>query len=223
VTGNPGPRLSLAEEQGRITRSRIRRAAMEVVARSGFDATVDEIAKLSGVSPRTIFRHYKSQNVLIVNTIKDMLEASFEPLEGVPSAEDDFDGWLEGVALAVHTRTAGVVGRAFWDLHDPKFADTGEFGEIVALQHEFRVTGVRYLVTTAWEAAGGTGEPPEALALAFALNFSTFATQALMTDFDQTPAQIGALTADIVRCLIRRAIEAQASAESRAGGPPRGQ
>ena len=66
---------SLAEDQQRLTRSRIRRAAMEVVARRGFDATVDEIAKVSGVSPRTIFRHYATHDLLIVTTVKDMYEA----------------------------------------------------------------------------------------------------------------------------------------------------
>jgi AcrR family transcriptional regulator len=50
------PPASLAEERQQLTRSRIRRAAMEVVARRGFDATVEEIAEVSGVSPRTIFQ-----------------------------------------------------------------------------------------------------------------------------------------------------------------------
>ena len=44
----PGaPPFSLAEAQSELTRSRIKRAAMEVVARRGFDATVDEIARVS--------------------------------------------------------------------------------------------------------------------------------------------------------------------------------
>ena len=66
---------SLAEEQRDLTRARIRRAAMEVVARRGFDATVDEIARVSGVSPRTIFRHYVSHDRLIAETVRDMFEA----------------------------------------------------------------------------------------------------------------------------------------------------
>ena len=45
--------------------------------------------------------------------------------------------------------------------------------------------------------------------LAFALNFSAFTTQALMVDFDQTPAQIGVLTAQILKMLLWRAVEAQ--------------
>jgi hypothetical protein len=48
--------------------------------------------------------------------------------------------------------------------------------------------------------------------LAFALYLSAFATQALMVDFDQTPAEIGALTADILKMLLRRAVQAQHSA-----------
>ncbi len=60
--------------------------------------------------------------------------------------------------------------------------------------------------------AGGVGEPPEDLTLAFAMHLSAHSTQALISDFDQTPAKIGALTADILRTLLRRAVQAQHSA-----------
>ena len=53
---------SLSEDKKQFTRSHIRRAAMEVVARRGFDATVEEIAEVSGVSARTIFRHYANHD-----------------------------------------------------------------------------------------------------------------------------------------------------------------
>jgi len=206
---------TLLEEQGQLTRSRIRRAAMAVVADRGFDATVEEIAQLSGVSPRTIFRHYTNHASLIASTVKDMLDACAAPIEGLPLPEDDFDGWLEALAVAVHTRTAQIVGRAFWHLHDPSRAGSAVLGEVAALQHEFRLQGVRYLVGAAWRALDGQGEPPHELVLAFALNLSTFATQALLIDFDQTPAQIGALTADILNVLLRRARHAQCA---RTGG-----
>ena len=67
--------------------------------------------------------------------------------------------------------------------------------------------------TVAWTTAGGTGEPPEDLVLAFALNFSAFTTQALMVDFDQTPSQIGALTADLLKMLLGQAVEQQRSSQ----------
>ena len=185
---------------------------MEVVARRGFDATVDEIAQLSGVSPRTIFRHYASHDHLIVATVKDMCEAcGRKPIEGLPSPSDDLDGWIEGVALTIHTRNAEIFGDAFWDIHAPSHDASAVLSEIDTLRHDSRTRGVDFLATLAWQKAGGTGGPPQDLVLAFALNFSAFTTQALMIDFDRTPAQIGALTADIVKVLLRRAVKAQCS------------
>ena len=200
---------SLAQDQQQLTRSRIRRAAMEVVAQRGFDATVDEIARVSGVSPRTIFRHYASHDKLIVSTVKDMFEACGQPTEGVPTPTDDLDGWIEGLALTIHTRNAEILGDAFWDIHAQNRNAPGALSEVDALRRESRTRGVWYLVTLAWKRAGGTGDPPEDLMLMFALNFSAFTTQALMVDFDQTPAQIGRLTTDILKAMLRRALEAQ--------------
>jgi len=183
---------------------------MEVVARQGFDATVAEIAEASGVSPRTIFRHYASHDQLILATVKDMCEAcGRKPIEGLPSPTDDLDGWIEGVALTIHTRNAEIFGEAFWDIHAPSRNASGVLAEVDALRHESRTRGVQFLASLAWRKAGGTGEPPQDLVLAFALNFSAFTTQALMIDFDQSPAQVGALTAEIVKVLLRSAVQAQ--------------
>jgi AcrR family transcriptional regulator len=181
---------------------------MEVVARRGFDGTVDEIAELSGVSPRTIFRHYLTHDRLIAATVKDMYFGWFEDL---PLPGDDLDGWIEELAVTVHTRTAYVVGAAFWDIHAPRANASEVLSEMDAQRRDVRVSGMQTLVKVVWKMAGGMGAPPEDLVLAFALYLSAFATQALMTDFDQTPAQIGALTAGILKMLLWRAIEAQPS------------
>lgn len=185
---------------------------MEVVARRGFDATVEEIAQLSRVSPRTIFRHYASHDRLIVATVKDMCEAcGRRPIEGLPRPTDDFEGWLEGLAVTIHTRNADILGEAFWDIHAPNRNSSEVLSEVTDLRREYRLRGVRYLAAIAWQTAGGRGEPPEAVTLAFALNFSAFATQALMVDFDRTPAEIGELTADILKIVLWRALEDQRS------------
>jgi AcrR family transcriptional regulator len=212
-----GP-VSLAEEQRELTRNRIRQAAMKVVAQRGFDATIEEIARASGVSSRTIFRHYTrfrhytSQSNLIVNTVKDMFEAcGRRPIEGLPSPDVDLDGWLEALGMTIHTRNAEIVGEAFWDMHAPHPEESEALAEVSALRREFRRRGVHYLVALAWREAGGTGEPPGDLELAFALHYSAFTTHALMIDFDQTPAQIGALTGEILSVLLRRAVETQAA------------
>jgi AcrR family transcriptional regulator len=190
---------------------------MEVVARRGFDATVDEIAQVSGVSPRTIFRHYSSHDLLIVNTVKDMCEAcGRRPIEGLPTPTDDPDGWLEGLALTIHTRNSEILGEAFWDIHAPRHNASAALSELDIFRREYRVRGVRHLVKLAWRTAGGTGEPPKDLEMAFALVFSAFTTQALMVDFDQRPDQIGTLSADILKMLLKRAIGAQRSSEGTA-------
>jgi AcrR family transcriptional regulator len=187
---------------------------MQVVARRGFDATVEEIARVSGVSSRTIFRHYATQDTLIVATVKDMIAAVGQrPIEGLPSDSEDLDGWLDGLAFTIHTRTAEIMGEAFWDLHSPSLDASDALAEVAVLRREFRLKGVQYLAAHAWVAAGGKGDPPEELVLAFALNFSAFTTQALMIDFDLTPAQIGVLTSDILKVLLRSAVDSQASAQ----------
>jgi len=182
---------------------------MQVVARRGFDATVAEIAELSGVSARTIFRHYASHDRLIVATVKDMYEAWGRRPIGLPTPTEDFDGWLEGLAITVHSRCAEIIGEAFWDLHAPDPDASDVLHEVDALRHEYRVRGVRYLVELAWRTAGGVGAPPEDLTLVFAIHLSGFATHALMTDFDQTPAQIGKLSAEILRMALARALDAR--------------
>jgi len=183
---------------------------MEVVARRGFDATVEDIAKESGVSARTIFRHYASHDQLVLATVKDMFEACGRgPVEGVPRSSEDLDGWLEGMATTIHTRNAEIVGEAFWNIHAANHLASKTLSEIADIRRDARRRGVRYLATQAWGAAGGTGEPPENVVLAFALNFSAFTTHALMVDFDRTPTQIGILTAEALRTVLRRAVQAQ--------------
>ena len=58
------------------------------------------------MSARTIFRHYENHDRLISATVKDMFEACGRgPVEGVPRSTDDLDGWLEAMAVTIHTET----------------------------------------------------------------------------------------------------------------------
>ena len=131
---------SLAAERQELTRSRIRRAAMTVVAQHGFDATVEQIAEVSGVSPRTIFRHYGTHDRLIVETVRDMFEECGRYpdvgsprdvddlaawIDSLPQQVADVDTWLEALAVTIHTRMAEVFGTAFWDIYGPTAARVG--------------------------------------------------------------------------------------------------
>jgi AcrR family transcriptional regulator len=230
-TSQPQLRPSLIEEQQELTRSRIRQAALAVVARRGFSATVDEIAQGSGVSPRTIFRYYQTHDRLIAATVEDMYEEC-----GLPQRLDDLDDWIRDLAVLVddvdewigvvasefHTRSASIFGAAFWDISAPRHHESEALAEVDALRRDYRLRGMRCLVDLVWQSAGGVGEPPEILVLSFALNLSVFATQALMVDFDQTPAQIGALTADTLKAVLWRCVDGQHPAPAPGTTPAEG-
>jgi AcrR family transcriptional regulator len=187
---------------------------MQVVARHGFEGTVLEIAELSGVSPRTIFRHYKSQSALIAATLKDMFEAGNRPIDGLPQPSDDLDGWLEGLTLALHTRGVQIFGEVIWDLlQAPRTAVPAVISEIIEAQVDFRRRAIQHLTTIAWQAAGGKGHAPESLSSAFIVQLSPFTTKTLMVERDQTPAEVAALSADVLKTLLQRAVEEQNRAQ----------
>ena len=192
---------------------------MQVVARHGFEATVAEMAELSGVSPRTIFRHYQSQSALIAATLQDMFAAGNQPIDGLPRPSDDLDGWLEGLTLAIHTRNVEVFGEVIWDLlHAPKATLPADISDIIDAQVDFRRHAIQHFATIAWLAAGGNGQAPDSLASAFIVQLSPFTTKALMVERDQTPAQVAALSADALKALLQRVVDEQNAAQPDVAG-----
>ncbi len=110
---------SLADEKNEVTRARIRRAAVTVLAQRGFRATIDEIAAVADISPRTVFRHYTGHDELVVDAIGAMTRELGAPIDGLPDPADDLEGWLWRLAFEAQRRNADIVGRAFWDFYNP--------------------------------------------------------------------------------------------------------
>jgi AcrR family transcriptional regulator len=195
---------------------------MEVVARRGLGATVEEIAQVAGVHLRTVFRHYPTHDQLIAATITDMFEACGLPPPGtdvngwfdsLPQRVDDVDAWIEQLSHTAHVRNAEVFGAVFWDIATLSKDKSEVLAKLDALRGDYRRRGIAYVVATAWRSSGGVGDPPEDLTMAFAVVLSAFSTQALMIDFDRTPAQAGALAAEILKTVLRDALEAQPSSD----------
>jgi hypothetical protein len=134
------------------------------------------------------------------------------PIEGLPKPAADLHGWIEGLALTIHTRNAQIIGRAFWDIHGPRVEASDEFAEIRKVRRQLRVDGIEYLVKLAWAAAGGRDEPPQDLVWAFALHFSTFTTHALMIDFDLSPKEVAGVTSSMLQAVLTKAVDAQGAA-----------
>ncbi len=129
-------------------------------------------------------------------------------IDGLPQQVDDVDDWLEALAVTIHTRMAEVFGTAFWDIYAPPRAGSEALAEVAELSRAYRLRGMHYMAALAWRSAGGAGEPPEDLTLAFALHLSAHTTQALMADFGCSPRQIGLLCARMLRGVLHQAVAA---------------
>jgi AcrR family transcriptional regulator len=210
---------SLAAEKRQLTEARIRRAAMETMALRGFAATVDEIADRAGVSSRTIYRYFATHDQLIAAGIREGLQAAGQPIPGSPSVGDDFDGWIDRIALEAHTKNATVVGAAFWDVLGPAPSASKEIEEARALRRPTRMQWMSRLSTIAWAAAGGKGEPPTTVVTTFALALSAFTFHALAADFGYGPEETARFASAMIRERLASAVEAQAQPSARRSRP----
>ena len=71
---------------GRIVRERLRRAAYELFAERGFDATTTEqIAARAGVTERTYFRHFPDKREVLFASEEELRELTVAALAAVPS------------------------------------------------------------------------------------------------------------------------------------------
>lgn len=114
--------LGLRERKKAATRAALRRAALRLVAEHGFDAvTVEEIADVVGVAPRTFFRYFASKEEVIVDD-RELAEELAALLEQTPIAQPP--------VAAVRTALVSLAGRL----------DAGDRAEILARQRLIATT-----------------------------------------------------------------------------------
>lgn len=103
VTVESAPEHEGAEEQAacrplradaRRNRERVLRAATEVFAEHGADASVAEIARQAGVGAGTLFRHFPTKHDLLLAT----LEQGFDDIQGAVAEAEAMDDAWEGLA-----------------------------------------------------------------------------------------------------------------------------
>ncbi|GHE62177.1 TetR family transcriptional regulator [Streptomyces longispororuber] len=82
------PDLSLAQRKRQLVADELTRAALDLLARKGFDAvTVDEIVATAGVSKRTFFRYFASKEDVVVQFLADMGADMRRELASRPAGE----------------------------------------------------------------------------------------------------------------------------------------
>lgn len=85
-----------------VTRSKIIKTMVELVAEGNPDPSAVEVAERSGISLRTVFRHFEEKEA-ILNAIDDLLVAAYQPLLIAPYRSDD---WKDQLAELIERRCA---------------------------------------------------------------------------------------------------------------------
>jgi AcrR family transcriptional regulator len=201
-------RPTLGEETRAVTRARIVRGATVALARSGFDATVDDIATAAGVSRRTVFRHFATHDEVVAAAVSEILESYDRLIPEGPDPETDLLTWLTETAVTLHELNSGLVGRAFWDLHVERP------GISPAERHRQRVGHAARIARHAWRAGQGAGSPPTWVIDAFALQLSGFATNCLM---GYNAEKAGRVSARVLQAVLAAAL---AEERTRSTPPP---
>ncbi|MFI7487985.1 TetR family transcriptional regulator [Micromonospora echinaurantiaca] len=105
---NPRPDVSLAERKRQLVSNELTEAALQLLARNGFDVvTIDEIAATAGVSRRTFFRYFASKEDVVVQFLTGMgadirAELAARPAEERPSVALRHAIWVPIAACADH-------------------------------------------------------------------------------------------------------------------------
>jgi AcrR family transcriptional regulator len=193
----------LADEQRRLARARIERAALTVLGREGMASTVDDVAAEAGVSVRTVFRHYGTRDHMIAIALRSQLQhygdALPRPDKGAP-----LDDWLPKLLVEVHRRNAEM-GRAYWELAAHSGSLEGELADVAELRQTARTRLVTAVATTAWRLSGRRGRPPGWLVDVFAIHLSSFATRSLVADFGRDPDDVAEASARALLAVLEAA------------------
>ncbi|MFJ3901409.1 TetR family transcriptional regulator [Streptomyces sp. NPDC090025] len=84
----PSPALTMAERKRQLVSTELTEAALQLLARRGFDAvTVDEIVAEAGVSKRTFFRYFASKEDVVVQFLAGLGDEMRAALAARPAAE----------------------------------------------------------------------------------------------------------------------------------------
>jgi AcrR family transcriptional regulator len=188
----------------RASHDRILRAARVVLADRGLAVRVEDVAAAAGVSRRTVFRHFATRELLLAAALRDSMRSYGDRIPRYEPGSSLGD-WLHEAFVAAHEMNARH-GRVYFELALAPELD-GPLAEVSALRRAARAELVRRFSDAAWTATGASGEPPAWLVDTVAVLLSAFATEALVGDFDRTPAEAGHVAA--------RALEHALAAASR--------
>ena len=198
--------LTLGDELRSVARSRILRAARDVLRRQGFQSTVDDVATAAGVSRRTVFRHFSTQAELVAAAIGDLLEEFGRKVPGPPGAGTSVDDWLADSTLRLHRMHADLVGEMFWDIYRQRPDTAPEIAKVIAGLARLRKKWGAAFAMSAWKASGLADRPPDWVTQAITLQVSGFAYAGLSIIQRSTPEDTATIAAKTIKAVLAQAV-----------------
>lgn len=152
-------------------------SARAFVLANGLDVTMDQLAEATGVSRRTLFRHF--------STREGLLAAAFDAgilnyRQQLPNYDGDLHAWLRATCHEAHRMNA-TIGPGFFDLASRSDLPP----DLLAVEHRRRSVfreAMNDVAETLWTAAGRSGRPSKVLGSAITAHLSPHFTAALMID-----------------------------------------
>lgn len=168
----------MAEAKRQATVEHILLLARRSVLQNGLDVTMDQLADVTGVSRRTLFRLFETREKLVGAAFEAGMAGYLRQLPDYQGA--DPDSWLRDTCTTAH-RMNSTIGPGFFEL-----ASRRDLPADLAVAERRRRNDLRAAMTeitrTLWRTAGGGGEPPAALDTTVTAHLSPYFTAALVVD-----------------------------------------
>ena len=185
-----------------FVRSQALRSTRALLAAHGLSLTMDQIAGGSGISRRSLFRHFDSRDALVRAALEAALDEYEEALTSASSVDGELDEWLVNVLSYTH-RSHLSAGLAIWQLSSTADDNLPPYlVETTRRRRSMRRRLTDKLAAQAWELAGGTGEPPDIVTEVMAMTVSSCTTHSLVRDLEQPTDEAARLNAAIIRTVV---------------------
>jgi AcrR family transcriptional regulator len=202
-----GERQTLAEVKRQAAVDLVLTSARRFVIQCGLDATMDQLAEVTGVSRRTLFRLFGTRERLIADAFTVGMLNYFH---GLPEYNGDLHDWLRSTCDAVHRMSAGY-GPGFWELTfrsdlPPDLAQLEK-----KRRRDFRKLADA-LASQLWLAAGQSSAVPDELLMTVGAHLSPHFTAAVHTELARDWHSASNLAYQAIDAALERLTTIEASA-----------
>ncbi len=173
----------LAQAKRKAAVDHILASTRRLVLQHGLDATMDQLAEVSGVSRRTLFRHFETREKLLAAAFEAGITGYRSQLPAYGDFVGDAHRWLRATCESAH-RMNSTIGPGFFELASRTDLPPDLAAAEKRRRHEFR-GAMADITRTLWRAAGRAGNAPAELETTITAHLSPHFTAALSVDADR--------------------------------------